>query len=59
MDPVLIAYLAKFGIDAVTGIIRAWQDSGSPTPDAIRAAFITRPPEDYFREQPAKEEGAT
>ncbi|CAO0822440.1 hypothetical protein DFAR_3060013 [Desulfarculales bacterium] len=49
MDPLMIAYLAKFGIDAVTGIIKAWQESGQPTPDQIRAAFITKRPEDYFK----------
>jgi len=53
MDPILIAYLAKFGIDAVTGIIKAWQDSNSPTPDQIREAFITKKPEDYFKTDPA------
>jgi hypothetical protein len=49
MDPLLIAYLAKFGIDAVTGIVAAWKESGEPTPEQIRAAFITKKPEDYFK----------
>ncbi len=48
MDPVLIAYLAKFGIDAVIGIVAAWKESGEPTPDQIREAFITKKPQDYF-----------
>jgi hypothetical protein len=51
MDPVLIAYLAKFGIETVTAIIKAWNDSGSPSADQIRAAFITKRPEDYFKEE--------
>jgi hypothetical protein len=50
MDPVFIAYLAKFGIDTVTGIVQAWQQSGEPTPEQIRVAFITKKPEDYFRD---------
>jgi hypothetical protein len=52
MDPILIAYLAKFGIDTVTSIIAAWKESGSPTADEIRAAFITKKPEDYFAPPP-------
>jgi hypothetical protein len=49
MDPVLIAYLAKFGIDAVTGIINAWKESGQPSNDQIREAFIEKKPEDFFK----------
>jgi hypothetical protein len=48
MDPIFIAVLAKYGIDAVTQIIASWQSSGSPTPEQIRAAFIEKKPEDYF-----------
>ena len=49
MDPLLIAYCAKLGIDTITGIINAWKDSGEPTADQIRQAFITKSPEDYFK----------
>jgi hypothetical protein len=49
MDPVLIAFLAKYGIDAVIGIIGAWRESGEPTPEEIRQAFIVKKPEDYFK----------
>lgn len=48
MDPLLIAYLAKLGIDTVVNIVQAWKDSGAPTPDQIRAAFIVKRPEEYF-----------
>jgi hypothetical protein len=49
MDPFLIAYAAKFGVDVVLGIVQAWKDSGEPTPDEIRQAFITKKPEDHFK----------
>ena len=49
MDPIFIAMLAKYGIDVVIQIVKAWNDSGSPTPDQIREAFITKKPEDYFK----------
>jgi hypothetical protein len=49
MDPVLIAYLAKFGVDAVVGIVQSWKESGEPTPEAIRAAFIEMKPEEFFK----------
>lgn len=49
MDPVFIAMLAKFGIDAVCQIVASWKASGEPTPDQIRAAFIDKKPEDYFK----------
>ena len=48
MDPIFIAMLAKYGIDAVIQIVKSWNDSGNPTPDQIREAFITKKPEDYF-----------
>jgi hypothetical protein len=50
LDPLLIAYLAKFGIDTVLGIVAAYKESGEPTADQIRAAFIDKKPEDYFRD---------
>ena len=49
MDPVFIAMLAKFGIDAVVSIVQSWKESGEPTPEQIREAFITKKPEDYFK----------
>jgi hypothetical protein len=48
MDPLLVAWLAKLGIDTVLGVLAAWKESGEPTPDQIRAAFIDKKPEDYF-----------
>lgn len=51
-DPVFLAFCAKLGIDAVSTIITSWQQSGSPTPDQIRQAFIVKRPEDYFNEPP-------
>ena len=48
MDPIFIAVLAKYGIDAVIQIIDAWKVSGEPTPEQIREAFIDKKPEDYF-----------
>ena len=48
MDPIFIASLAKYGIDAVIGIINAWKQSGEPTAEQIRQAFIDKKPEDYF-----------
>lgn len=56
MTPLMIAYLATYGINAVVSIIDAWKAAGSPTEDEIRAAFITKRPEDYFT-QPTKEAG--
>lgn len=49
MDPIFIATLAKYGIDTVIQIIDAWRQSGEPTADQIRAAFIEKKPEDYFK----------
>lgn len=49
MDPILIAYVAKLGIDTVTTLIDAWKKSGEPTAEEIRAAFIEKKPEDYFK----------
>ena len=49
MDPVFIAYLAKFGIDTVLGILAAYKDSGAPTNEQIRGAFIDKKPEDFFK----------
>lgn len=49
MDPIFIAVLAKYGIDAVIAIIDAWKQSGEPTPEQIRQAFIDKKPEDYFK----------
>jgi hypothetical protein len=51
MDPILIAYLAKLGIDTVVGVVAAWKESGEPTPEQIREAFITKKPEDYFKKE--------
>jgi len=51
MDPLLIAYMAKLGIDTVLGIVAAWKESGEPTPDQIREAFIAKKPEDYFKQE--------
>lgn len=49
MDPIFIAVLAKFGIDAVIAIIDSWKASGTPTAEQIRQAFIDKKPEDYFK----------
>jgi len=54
MDPLLIAYMAKLGIDTVLGIVAAYKDSGEPTPAQIRAAFIDKKPEEYFSDTPLK-----
>lgn len=51
MDPLLVAYLAKLGIDTVVNVVAAWQASGEPTPEQIRAAFIDKKPEDYFKKE--------
>jgi hypothetical protein len=51
MDPLLIAYMAKLGIDTVLGIVAAYKESGEPTADQIRAAFIDKKPEDYFKKE--------
>jgi hypothetical protein len=51
MDPLLIAYMAKLGIDTVLGIVAAYKDSGEPTADQIREAFIVKKPEDYFKQE--------
>ena len=51
MDPVFIALLAKYGIDAVIGIVAAWKQSGEPTTEQIREAFIGKKPEDYFKKE--------
>lgn len=57
MDPIFIAMLAKLGIDTAVQLIAAWKDSGQPTEDEIRAAFITKRPEDYFTQPATKEAG--
>ena len=57
MTPLMIAYLATYGINAVVSIIDAWKAAGSPTEDEIRAAFITMRPEDYFTQPATKEAG--
>lgn len=49
MDPFLLAAIAKFGLDAVLTIVQAWQESGQPTADQIRAAAIEKKPEEYFK----------
>jgi hypothetical protein len=54
MDPLLIAYMAKLGIDTVLGIVAAYKESGEPTPEQIREAFIVKKPEEYFSDTPLK-----
>jgi hypothetical protein len=49
MDPVFLALLAKYGFETVLNIIQGWQRSGEPTPEQIREAYITKPPDEYFK----------
>jgi len=48
MDPIFIAVLATYGVDAVIQIIDAWKATGEPTAEEIWQAFIDKKPEDYF-----------
>lgn len=58
MDPVLIAMLAKLGVETVLDVIQAWKKSGEPTTEEIRALKIDKAPETYFRGLHEKEEGS-
>lgn len=50
MNPLLIAQIAVLGVDTVINIIGAWKESGEPTPEEIRAAFIDKKPKDFFKQ---------
>jgi hypothetical protein len=43
MDPLLIAYVIKLGLDTVLGVVAAYKESGE-----LRATFIDKKPEDFF-----------
>lgn len=49
MDPVFVAMLAKYGIEAILEITQAWKTAGEPTPEQIRALKDIKDPEEYFK----------
>jgi hypothetical protein len=49
MDPVFVATLAKYGIEAVLEITQAWKQAGEPTREQIEALKNLKDPEAYFQ----------